>query len=267
MNLIYLDESGNSGRNLTDLQQPVFVLGALIVPEKRWLALEQRLEILVEPQRARHGEGFEIHAHELARGEGCFKGVGLPDRLALRDALMDCAVAEKLRFAYRSIVKKRYLRWLDQAYGGGVFINPHLAAFPLVAQILNRLLREDGPDELGILIFDENREVYLDVERTVRLLRADPGLLRLDRIIEKGFFIDSRKSLVLQLADVCTYYAKKSEERKLGLKSRPIDDGGIARLEPLIVRGQEAMPDVLRWLTEQSVQKASGEESQRDPGR
>jgi hypothetical protein len=267
MHLIYFDESGNSGNNLADIEQPVFVLGALIVPESRWLALEQKLELLVDPFRANHGERFEIHAHELARGEGCFKGVGLPERLRLRDALMDCAKSENLRFAYRSIIKKRYLRWLDQTYGGGVFINPHLAAFPLVAQILNGLLRDDGPNTLGILIFDENREVYLDIERTLRLLRADSGLLRLDRIIEKGFFIDSRKSLVLQLADVCTYYAKKAEERKLGLKERSIDDGGIERLEPLVVRGQEAMPDVLRWLSEQSVKKASGEESRRDSGR
>ncbi len=267
MNLIYLDESGNSGTNLGDVQQPVFVLGALIVPENRWLALEQKLEALVQPFRGDHGDGFEVHAHELARGEGCFKGVGLSDRLRLRDALLDCARTEALRFAYRSIIKKRYLRWLEQAYGGGVFINPHIAAFPLVAQILNGILRDEGPDSLGILIFDENREVYLDVERTLRLLRADPGLLRLDRIIEKGFFIDSRKSLVLQLADVCTYYAKKAEERKLGLKHRSIDDGGIERLEPLIVRGQEAMPDVLRWLTEQASKKASGEESRRDSGR
>jgi len=28
MHLIYLDESGNSGTNLTDPQQPIFVLGA-----------------------------------------------------------------------------------------------------------------------------------------------------------------------------------------------------------------------------------------------
>ncbi len=227
MHLIYLDESGNSGKNLGDCQK------------------------------------FEIHAHELARGDGCFKGVDIPKRLALRDALMEAAQRHELRFVYRSIVKKRYLRWMDRAFGGGVFINPHLAAFPLVTQILNGILRE-GPDALGILIIDDNREVYLDVERLVRLLRADPSALRLDRIIEKGFFIDSRKSLLLQLSDLCTYHARKAEERKLGLRERSIDQGGIERLQPLIVRGQEAMPDVLRWLSEQN---ASGEESQRDSGR
>lgn len=118
MHLIYLDESGNSGNNLGDPQQPIFVLGALVVPEACWLALEKDLELILAP----------------------FK----------------------------------------------------------------------------------------------------------ERSVKKGFFIDSRKSLILQLADLCTYQARKHEERKLGLKARSIDDGGIERLEPLIFRGKEASPVTCR---------------------
>lgn len=36
MHLIYIDESGNTGKNLADPQQPVFVLGALVIPEGSW---------------------------------------------------------------------------------------------------------------------------------------------------------------------------------------------------------------------------------------
>ena len=41
MHLIYLDESGQTGTNLRDTFQPVFALGALVVPESAWLALEK----------------------------------------------------------------------------------------------------------------------------------------------------------------------------------------------------------------------------------
>ena len=75
----------------------------------------------------------------------------------------------------------------------------------------------------------------------------------LDRIIEKGFFIDSSKSLLLQLVDLCTLQARKNEERKLGLPPKSIDDKGIALIQPLIHRGKEALPDVIQWLKE--VQK------------
>ncbi len=251
MHLIYFDESGNSGRNLADPQQPVFVLGALIVRETQWKSVEASLEqVLATHFQAPKPEAFEIHATDLRNGTGAFEGVPLATRLALRDALLDVAHAHRLPFIYRAITKKRYTRWLEQTYGSGVFFNPHLAAFPLVAQVVNHYLVSCGLADLGILIMDENREVATSVERSVRLLRTDPGLLKLDRIIEKGFFVDSRKSIVLQLADLCIYQARKLEEAKLGLPVKSVDTVGIAKVSRLIHQGPESFADVLRWISQ-----------------
>ena len=249
MNLIYIDESGNTGKNLADPQQPMFVLGALIVPENRWQAVESALEAALDrhvpPPR---DEKFEIHAGDLRQGSGCFKGVPVTARIALRDAWLQIAAAHGLKFIYRAIAKKRYQRWLEGAFGKGITINPHLAAFPLVAQVVNNWLKDQGAGELGIFISDENREVVGDIERFQKLLRADSSDLRLDRIIEKGFFIDSSKSPILQLADLCTYQARKKEERIIGLPPKSVDDSGITLLEPLVYRGREALSDVIQWL-------------------
>lgn len=254
MNLVYLDESGNTGKNLGDSQQPVFVLGALIVPEAKWLPVEKFLETALRVHLpGSQDEPVEIHAGDLRQGTGVFKGVPLAQRLALRDEWLAIAVREGLQFVYRAITKKRYQRWLDQVFGGGVIINPHLAAFPLVAQVVNNWLKQQGPAELGIFISDENREVVGDIERIQRLLRADGSSLRLDRIIEKGFFIDSSKSPILQLADLCTYQARKKEERIVGLPPKTVDDNGIIGIEKLIHRGQEALSDVIQWL--EKIQK------------
>src|SRR5690606_25607454 len=119
------------------------------------------------------------------------------DRLTLRDAWLEVAVKYKLHFIYRAIVKKRYEHWMISAFGTGISVNPHLAAFPLIAQVANNLLRSLGDGILGIFISDDNREVVGDIERFQKLLRVTPGTLHLDRIIEKGFFIDSRKSRLL----------------------------------------------------------------------
>jgi len=249
MHLIYLDESGNSGNNLADPQQPVFVLGALIVPEHVWQPLEKDLEACLNkhippPQSA----DFEVHAGDLRQGTGPFRGISVKARLALRDEWLKIAAEHELRFIFRGIVKKRYQIWMDKAFGKGVTVNPHLAAFPLVAQVVNQYLRAQSAQTLGIFISDDNREVVGDIERFLKLLRVTPGILHLDRIIEKGFFIDSKKSLLLQLADLCTLQARKSEERKLGLPSKSIDDEGIHLLEPLIHRGEESLRDVNQWL-------------------
>ena len=254
MHLIYIDESGNTGKNLADSQQPVFVLGALVVPEGSWQAIETALEQAVSDHSPKTWNGDEeIHGGDLRQGTGIFKGVSVADRLKIRDAWLQIAVDHKLRFIYRGIVKKRYDRWMTGAFGPGVSVNPHLAAFPLVAQVANNLLRSLGGDVLGIIISDDNREVVGDIERFQRLLRVTPGTLHLDRIIEKGFFIDSRKSRLLQLADLCTLHARKVEERKLGMERKTIDDRGIDLIQPLIHRGEESFPDVIEWL--KNVQK------------
>lgn len=254
MHLIYIDESGNTGLNLSDPQQPVFVLGALVVPENLWQTIESELEAAIRlhsPSIADSEE--EIHGGDLRQGTGAFKGVPVTQRLNLRDAWLEVAVRHRLPLIYRAIVKKRYERWMNAAFGGGISVNPHLAAFPLIAQVANNLLRDLGPDVLGIMISDDNREVVGDIERFQKLLRVTPGVLHLDRIIEKGFFIDSRKSRLLQLADLCILHARKNEERKIGLPPKSIDDQGIALIEPLIHRGKESLPDVIQWL--QDVQK------------
>jgi len=43
LHLVYLDESGNTGTNLNDTEQPIFLLAALIVPEAVWQPLERDL--------------------------------------------------------------------------------------------------------------------------------------------------------------------------------------------------------------------------------
>jgi hypothetical protein len=196
---------------------------------------------------------FEIHGGDIRQGTGAFKGIPISNRLALRDAWLQVAAQHQLHFIYRAIVKKRYERWMNQAFGAGISVNPHLAAFPLIAQVANNLLRSFGTDVLGIFISDENREVVGDIERFQKLLQVTPGTLHLDRIIEKGFFIDSRKSRLLQLADLCTLQARKQEERSIGMEPKPIDDRGIELIQPLVHRGQESLPDVIQWL--QQVQK------------
>ncbi len=63
MHLVDFDESCNSGNNLNDAEQPIFVLGELIVPEDCWQAVETELEQELGadfPEIASRGD--EIHS-------------------------------------------------------------------------------------------------------------------------------------------------------------------------------------------------------------
>lgn len=258
MYLVYLDESGNSGTNLNDSQQPIFILGALVVEESKWRDIEAGLESIVEAHfPAPRPVNFEMHATELRNGKGYFRGFTVGERLAAWHECMELATAQGLRFIYRSIAKKRFLRWLVETFGEGVLINPHVVAFQLISQVVNAFLSEQGADALGIFISDENKEIAPDVEKSIRPLRGVETHLKLDRIIEKGFFIDSSKSLILQLCDLCTFAARKKEEKKAGLPIRSTDREAIHLLEPLILRGNEELLDVLAWIRDQEKGKAA----------
>jgi hypothetical protein len=139
----------------------------------------------------------------------------------------------------------------------GVVINPHVVAFPLVAQVINSYLVSLSEDALAIFISDENKDVSPDIEKTIRLLRVTEEDIRLNRIIEKGFFIDSSKSLALQLCDLCTFAARKREEQRNGFRVTPVDEKAVQLLEPLIHRGSESLDDVLAWIEQEQKKGAA----------
>jgi hypothetical protein len=259
MHLIYFDESGNSGAGLADTTQPIFVLCALLVPEEKWMALERDLQSVIEAAfPSPRPDYFEIHANELANPRGYFRSFSIAHRLAFRDSLFDAAKRHELTVIYRAIEKRRFQQWVAASLGAGVALNPHIAAFPLVAQVVNDHLRSLPGQPLGIIISDENREVVRDIEKSIRLLRGIEGQLQLGQIIEKGFFIDSHKSLPLQLCDLCAYAARKAEEQKLGFSLKPVDATWASRLEPLVHRGDERLRDVLAWLAAQQKKERPG---------
>ena len=259
MHLIYLDESGNTGVDLGNVHQPVFVLGALLVPEERWLKLEIDLTALVERFfPAPRPDDFELHATELINPRGYFRQFAVAHRLEFFREVLNLAARHQLRFVYRSIVKKSFARWLTNTFGAGVLINPHVAAFSLVAQVIQEHLKSLPGTPLGIFISDDNREVAPDVEKSIRILRSDTSKLRLGQIIEKGFFIDSRTSLPLQLCDLCTYAARRREEKVAGFTVKPLDQQCIPWIEPLVHRGNESLVDVLAWLESQQKKERPG---------
>ncbi|MFN3407770.1 MAG: DUF3800 domain-containing protein [Limisphaerales bacterium] len=253
MHLVYLDESGQTGTNLRDAAQPVFVLGALVVPESCWLALESDLQAAVDRSFPEpRPEDFEIHAQEISSPRhGYLRQFSISHRLAFRDEWFRIARNHDLRFVYRGIAKRRLAEWSQRTFGAGVAINPHVAAFPLVARVVDDLLKSLPGAPLGIFISDENREVVGDVEKAIRFFRGAEGDLKLGQIIEKGFFIESEKSLVLQLCDLCVYTARRREEKRLGFPIKPIDDSGIPLIEPLIHVGDERLRDVNQWLEQE----------------
>ena len=260
MHLIYLDESGNSGGNLNDSGQPIFVLCALIVAETQWQRLENALAAAVDkhwPQP--RPDNFEIHAAEMINPKTkLVRGVAPAGRLAFMQDWLGCMAPHGVTLVFRAIIKQRYAHWLHKRFGAGVIINPHVAAVALLSQVINSHLRNSPGQPLGIFISDENHQVARDVDKAIRLLRGAEGPTRLTQIIEKGFFIESHKSLVLQLCDLCAYIIRRHEEIRHGLKEKLVDGDLWKLVQPRITVGEEKFADMMEWLESQQKKERPG---------
>ena len=256
--LAYFDESGNTGLDLKDPQQPIFTLGCLLVPAVEWTSIENELELAVSQFFGEiDADDREIHTHKLISGSKPFRQFGRQHCLDFQKVWFEIAQRYQLKFFYRKILKRQFEQWLNKTYGGAVRINPHAMAFPLLSHVLNQYLKAMDPPGLGIIISDEHKELSSDLEKSLRLLRSDGGNLKHDRIIEKCFFIDSKKSLLLQLADMCIYSARKIEEVKAGHPVRAHHQLGMDLLRPLITDGNEALNEIIEWM-DQQIKKRPG---------
>jgi hypothetical protein len=123
-------------------------------------------------------------------------------------------------------------------------------ALPFVCMEVDHYLRQTGDDQLGMFIFDEQKETLDDAERSLRTLRLDSkSILKTTNIIEKGFFIDSSKSFALQLVDLAAYYIRKYEENELGLRVSDFDKQTFGKIKELASTGIGSnVVDILEWV-------------------
>jgi hypothetical protein len=251
MNLVYIDESGNTGLNLKDSHQPVFLLAAMILPESKWFSLE---ELFLNTAKKYFGDPlptpFEIQAKDLKSGRGVFKNLTLAQQLSFRDDMLKLLLDNKIAVIYMRIIKSKFSAFCDEQYGPGIKVNPYIMALPFVCMEVDHYLQQSGSDQLGMFIFDEQKETLDDAERSLRTLRLDSrSILKTTNIIEKGFFIDSSKSFALQLVDIVAYYIRKYEENELGLRVSDIDKQTFDKITKLASTSIGSnVGDILEWV-------------------
>lgn len=249
MNLIYIDESGNTGLNLKDKQQPVFLLAAIVVHSSKWFPMEKEFNSIIQ-------EFFgnclpkELHAIDLRGRKKEFGNLPEGHNLIIRDRMLQLLIDYEIPLIYRSINKIKFERFCEDSYGPGIKISPYIMALPFVCMEVNALLQEKGSSELGMLIFDEQKESFNDAEKSIKTLRLDSkSVLKTTNIIEKGFFVDSKKSFALQLADFAALFARKLEEHNAGLKINKYDMQTFEKIKSLTKKSSESrIEDILEWV-------------------
>lgn len=234
MHLAYLDDSRQEGS--------IAIFGAIVIPQGKFgwaermhsIAIEQLFSVDEVEERFQ-----EFHAYELFKGEGAFQGIDKTKRFDAIRVLLMAVRDHKLTFVYGAIDEKKLAR---SAISKGLFeaAHPLIPAFKLCLlgveswatnhhlQEVPGVVRLDYRDQY-LLVVDDTKEQELKkrLRNSYRLLRAARPYIgksstRLWHAHDAMFFGDSRDSVGIQLADLCTYFMQR---HLLKRNSNAKDDG------------------------------------------
>lgn len=255
MNLIYIDESGNTGLNFKDKQQPIFLLSAIVIHDSKWFNLESDFNKILNCHWPNHKGNIEIHASDIVSRKNAFKDFNFAETIEIRDKFLNMFLVHNIPLIYLSIHKGKYEVFCENEYGPGIKIDPYIMALPYVCIAVDQILKEKNKDELGMFIFDDQKEYFVKAEQSIKTLRLDPNsILKTTNIIEKGFFVDSKKSFAIQLADVAAFYARKFEENKLGLRVSEFHKQTFNIITKISINAKRLhSEDILDWVKKNNL--------------
>ncbi len=133
MIICYLDESGNTGRQLGDPDQPFHVLVAVMVREDRIQEMSQRLDDLAARAPTRE-KLTEYHGQELFGGSGVWEGITPRQRIDQYSRALSVLGHVDAGVAYASINKQ------GLAARGYDSPNPHGFALQFLTEKLEQWL-------------------------------------------------------------------------------------------------------------------------------
>lgn len=223
MHFFYLDESGDTGTNLRDAQQPIFVLAGMSVADKKWNNTKERLDAIISNYfHTNVPQDFEVHSHQLLspNGEGFFEGHPIEDRLQLVKDLLQLIV-ELGHYAHYFAIEKSSLIDANCQYQT-VYdtCHPYLLSFDYLITYMNWHVKENlGQSARGMIVMDEKEEHHNSVERIIQNRRFEvPANQKIKWIVEFSYPIDSRKNPMIQLSDLIALCVRRFMEIEKGYK-------------------------------------------------
>lgn len=256
MKLIYIDDSGNTGKKLDDELQPLFLLGGFIVDENGWKSVDKAIESV---KRKYDICDLEIHAIDVINGkkETPYKEWDYQKKLEFFSDMLSIIKEFDLKVVFFSVKKQNFKGYFQVKYGKDFEqqfnISPYLLAFSYILQISDSYLIDCKSN--GMLILDEQDEWKKPANKTFNILRTivDEPEVKIEKLLDRSFFVDSSESNMIQLADIVSYNLKRYLECDIKDISSQKQEERVKLFE--IIKGNIYRPDfdygkhpILRWL-------------------
>lgn len=221
MHFFYIDETGDTGDDLLNTQQPIFVMGGLTVSDEKWNPTQQKFVTIINAYfNEQIPVNFELHAHELLspNGDGPFAGHNRANRNKLAFDILNMLVEHShnvhiIAFSKPAIHanncnvplcfnhKKAYLLGFDY----------------LITQFNDHIKHRLGSSARGLMILDKKDEHHESIETILHDRRfLTVATHRVKWVVEFSYPIDSTKNPMIQIADLVIFCVRKFLECEHG---------------------------------------------------
>jgi len=208
-----MDESGDTGKNLADADQPIMVLAGVALRDKSWNITQQAVSSLFSDFfGGQVPVDFEFHSSEALspKGGGHFAGRSFPERAQLAQDALQLLGAHKHGAFYAAIHKSSMKETLLGAVVEYHPKRPYPVAFDANLSAINQYVKKKlGQSARGMLFFDEKKTHHEDVRKLMRSRRFEVAQAhRVKWVVEFGHPLDSRGNPMIQLADLVAYITR-----------------------------------------------------------
>ena len=226
MHFYYIDETGCNGRDLTQEQQPIFVLGGLILRDEGWnkthIEFQKIISAYFENAVPEH---FEFHTQDLFsnNGTGHFEGHSRDQRNQLINEILDLVISRKHHYYYFGIDKAKLNAYDTTQVRDRDYVElktPYLIAYDYLITAYEKYTKEKlGRSARAMVILDEKDTFIREIEAITRFRRFENAIgKRVKWIVEFSFPVDSEKNTMIQISDLLLYLTRKYLEIENGYK-------------------------------------------------
>jgi hypothetical protein len=232
MHFFYLDESGCNGRDLTNPQQPIFVIGGIVLRDEGWNKTHSDfLFILQKYFGGSLPDNFEFHTQDLfsPNGTGHFDGHTRAKRNELIHSLLDLIITRKHHFLHFAIDKNKLNNFNTETVINKEYYDlkvPYLIAYDYFITICENYTKNSlGSSARALIILDEKDIFSEEIESITYYRRFEaPPTKRVKWISEFSYAVNSEKNTMIQLSDLLLFLTKKYLEIENGYRNNyPID--------------------------------------------
>jgi Protein of unknown function (DUF3800) len=212
MHFFYVDETGCTGADLNNADQPIFVIGGIDVTDEKW---RKTHGVIRDTLKSFYGgtlpNNFELHANDLVNGQGFFTGKERADRNALVNSLLDVIAKRGHGIHFVGIDKGKLAAAAPAEHAIIDCRIPYQLGFNYLVTYIERYVSERlGKSARGMIILDE-KDMYQDqIDKLTHYRRYDvPNARKLKRIVEFSYPIDSVRHPMIQLSDLVIFLVRK----------------------------------------------------------